>query len=390
MELLKKNLLWMLMVVGMVHATTARNPIVSVLTCSPGSELYSVFGHSALRVQDSLDGRFYDVVYNYGTFQFTDDFYVQFAQGRLDYFLSVSSFGEFQQMYLFDGRGIQEQYLLMTNSDLIRLSDLLMENAQPENATFRYHFFKDNCSTRVWNIIKKASSKPLTIDLDVPQCTFRSAIQTYLNYMPWGDFGIDLALGAPCDDSMQIEDRAFLPDSLLLLLSRTQYGSTPLTSRPMELIPVDAELELPLLNAPVVLSWMILVFVLASGFWMARKGKLRTVPETIFISLVSLVGCLLVFLWFFTDHDTTHQNWNLIWANPLWFYFLFRTPRTCATWERRVAMGFAALLLSLLFFVSWVPQTMHPAIWPFLLTELYILIKIMKPFWFTKHLNEKQ
>jgi hypothetical protein len=387
---MRKHFSLLIVLIFSAQMLVARSPIVSVLTCSPGSELYSVFGHSALRVQDSLDGKFYDVVYNYGTFEFTDDFYLQFAQGRLDYFLSVSSFGEFQQMYLFDGRGIQEQYLLMTNADLIRLSDLLMENAQRENATFRYHFFKDNCSTRVWNIIKKASSKPLIIELDVPQNTFRSAIQTYLDYMPWGDFGIDLALGAPCDDLMQMEDRAFLPDSLLLLLSRTKYGSTPLTARPMELIPVDTELEQPRFNAPVVLSWIIFLFILVWGFLMARKGKLRTVPETIFISLVSLIGCLLVFLWFFTDHDTTHNNWNLVWANPFWLYFLFRTPRSCATWERRVALVFMVVLIGEILFFQWTPQIMHPAIWPFVLAEIYILLKIMKPFWFTKLLNEKQ
>lgn len=390
MEFMRKHLSLLICLILSAQMLVARSPIVSVLTCSPGSELYSVFGHSALRVQDSLDGDFYDVVYNYGTFQFSDDFYVKFAKGRLDYFLSVSSFGEFQQMYLFDGRGIKEQYLLMTNDDLIKLSDLLMENVQPHNATFRYHFFKDNCSTRVWNIIKKASSKPLIVHLDPPKTSFRSAIQTYLNCMPWGDFGIDLALGAPCDDLMQMEDRAFLPDSLLLLLSRTSYGETPLTSRTMELIPVDVDLVLPSMNWPVVCAWGMFFFILFWGIWMGRKGRLRTVPETILISILALIGGLLVFLWFFTDHDTTHNNWNLIWANPFWIYFLFRTPRSCATWERRVALIFMVVLIVELVFFRWTPQTMHPAVWPFVLAELYILLKIMKPFWFTKLLNEKQ
>ncbi len=389
MGALKKFYSTVIILVLATQLILARNPIVSVLTCSSGSELYCVFGHTALRVQDSLNGKFYDAVYNYGTFQFSDDFYLKFAQGRLDYFLSVSSFGEFQQMYLFDGRGIQEQFLRMTNEDLIRLSDLLMENAQPENATFRYHFFKDNCSTRVWNMIKKASSKPLVVELNAPQSTFRSAIQSYLNFMPWGDFGIDLALGAPCDNKMQMEDRAFLPDSLLLMLAHTRYGQSPLTSRTMELIPVDIEPDLPKFNGPFALSWAVFIVTVMTGIWSARKGKLRTIWENVVIAVISLIGCLLVFLWFFTDHDTTHNNWNLIWANPFWFYFLFRTPRSCATWERRVAIIFAAVLLLEMFLVGWTPQTMHRAIWPWILTELYILLKVIKPFWFTKQLHEK-
>ena len=88
MGALKKFYSTVIILVLATQLILARNPIVSVLTCSSGSELYSVFGHTALRVQDSLNGKFYDAVYNYGTFQFSDDFYLKFAQGRLDYFLS--------------------------------------------------------------------------------------------------------------------------------------------------------------------------------------------------------------------------------------------------------------------------------------------------------------
>lgn len=386
---MKKYILILLGFFVMVSTHAEMVPKISVLTCSPGHQLYSVFGHTALRVQDSIDNRAVDLVFNYGTFQFTEDFYYKFAQGRLDYYLSVAPFYEFQQQYLFDGRGIREQYLRMSDADLIRLEQLLFENAEEANATFRYHFFKDNCSVRVWKIIQKASSKPIVIQRSQPNSTFRQAIQTYLNYMPWGDWGIDLALGAPCDDAMTMEDLAFLPDSLEGMLSHAQYGSTPLVTRSMEMIPVDQDLELPSFNGPVVLFVVLLLIILATGFYFSTQGKLRTWLENSIMFFFGLLGMFLLFLWFLTDHDTTHANWNLLWANPIWLYLMIYPPRKCANGQRKISWIQMILSAIALLGFGFLPQSFHPAVLPILGIQFYVLLKIVKPFWFTKQLNEK-
>ncbi len=384
-----KKILALIILCLAITSVKASVPRISVLTCTPGHELYSVFGHSALRVQDTIDNRAVDLVFNYGTFQFTDDFYVKFAKGRLDYYLSVAPFYEFQQQYLFDGRGIREQYLLMSDQDLIRLENLLFENSEEKNATFRYHFFKDNCSVRVWEIIKKASSQPITIHRAEPSSSFRQAIQTYLNYMPWGDWGIDLALGAPCDDAMQMENLAFLPDSLENLLAHTHYGQTPLVTRSIEMIPVDQDLVLPQFNFPVLVNWMLFVLVLVVGFYFTKQGKLRSWMETVMIAIFGVLGLFLIFLWFFTDHDTTHANWNLLWANPIWLYLLWYAPRRCSGLQRKIS--WIQLSLTMLSFLGFgiLPQYFHGAVVPLLLIQVFILLKNVKPFWFTQQLNEK-
>lgn len=394
----------------------AAAPRISVLTCSPGQALYTGFGHSAIRIQDTLQGKPMDLVFNYGTFRFTDEFYLQFAQGRLDYFLAVSPFYEFQETYLFEGRGILEQELLMSSEDLERLTALLIENAEPKNATFRYHFFFDNCSVRVWEIIKKASSQGVTLPALAEHKTFRKAIDHYLTPFPWGDWAIDMALGAPCDEQMQDKDLAFLPDSLLFLLSKAQYGSGPLCAPVAEIIPVDdsiLEMEFEDTSSDTFLGkvgnelfywgrelmhflpphwffiWM-LVFVALSGFWVARKGKLRTWLESAFAIFFGILGSLIVFLWFFTDHDTTHQNWNLLWAHPFWFYLLSCTPRRCGTWMRRVCMVQLVISSVTLLLFFFLPQTFHGTVAVMLLIQVYMMLKSVKPFWFTKALNEKK
>lgn len=375
------------LVLGEIQASVA--PRISVLTCSPGHELYSVFGHTALRVQDTIDSKPLDLVFNYGTFQFTDDFYYKFAQGRLDYYLSVAPFYEFQQQYLFDGRGIREQYLQMSDADLIVLEQLLFENSEEANATFRYHFFKDNCSVRVWEIIKKASSQPIQIQRAQPHSTFRQAIQTYLDYMPWGDWGIDLALGAPCDDKMEMENLAFLPDSLENLLAHAQYGHSPLVARSVEMFPIDQELILPRWNFPFVVNLLLLVMIVGGGIYFSKQGKLRTWLETLTMLIFGWLGLFLIFLWFFTDHDTTHANWNLLWANPIWFYLMWYAPRRCAGWQRKITwIQLSLTLISFLGF-GFLPQSFHIAVLPLLLIQVYTLLKNVKPFWFTQQLNEK-
>jgi hypothetical protein len=207
--------------------------------------------------------------------------------------------------------------------------------------------------------------------------------------MPWGDWGIDLALGAPCDDSMQMENLAFLPDSLENLLAHANYGNSPLVARSMEMIPVDQELILPIFNLPILINWIFVFLVLVSGVYLSRQGKLRSWLETALIGLFGMLSIFLIFLWFFTDHDTTHANWNLLWANPIWLYLLCYAPRRCSGLQRKIS--WIQLSFTLFAFLGFgiLTQRFHWAILPILLIQLFILLKNLKPFWFTQQLNEK-
>lgn len=57
----------------------SKDATISILTCSPGNELYSLFGHTGIRVVDKANNM--DIVFNYGTFDFaTQGFYFKFAR----------------------------------------------------------------------------------------------------------------------------------------------------------------------------------------------------------------------------------------------------------------------------------------------------------------------
>ncbi|RYG03456.1 MAG: DUF4105 domain-containing protein [Chitinophagaceae bacterium] len=129
---------------------------VSILTCGPGEDLYSIFGHSAIRIMDASNGM--DIVYNYGTMEFDDfSFYVKFTRGQMLYYLSYTDMNSFLYEYQVTKRSVTEQELRLTCEDKIRLFGALKLNATDENKYYNYSFLYDNCSTRIRDIISNKS-----------------------------------------------------------------------------------------------------------------------------------------------------------------------------------------------------------------------------------------
>ena len=129
------------------------NTEVSLITVGPGSDLYSKFGHSAIRLNDPDQNL--DIAYNYGTFDFnTPNFYPKFVRGKLDYILSVDPTKPLLRYYFRTGREVIEQKLLLSPSEVQYLADFLAENYKPENRTYQYDFFYDNCATRIRDVLE--------------------------------------------------------------------------------------------------------------------------------------------------------------------------------------------------------------------------------------------
>jgi hypothetical protein len=359
------------------------NARFTLLSCTSGPDLYSIFGHTAIRYEDSLNGRWVDWVFNYGTFEFSDDFYWKFAQGKLDYKLSLEDFGNFQQEYIYTGRGIYEQELLLTVEDKRKLFALLVENYEPQNRTYRYDFFYDNCATRVRDIIRRSSSRSVEFTyVRAKEWTFRDAIQRYLDHMPWSDFGIDLALGMPCDKVMGKEDVMFLPDSLMNDFTYASYGDGVLTSPAIEVLPFEYELGDSSLFTPINVFGLLFFIQILIGGIVFRKYQKYTPVDRLHMLLVGLVGILVFFLWFFTDHTATKWNLNLLWANPINFILVF------VSWKRSWVQAYFKwnTVLLIILVVSWffLPQRLHLAALPMVLGLIFIGLRSWRPGLFAK------
>ncbi|RYG69798.1 DUF4105 domain-containing protein [archaeon] len=358
---------------------------ITLLTCAPGAELYSTFGHTAIRVQDGRTGE--DRVYNYGTFEFGDDFYMKFVRGKLPYFLSIERYDEFLYQYQAESRSIWEQEVLLDCTRRHSLLRALDSNALPQNRQYRYDFLFDNCTTRAGDMILGQAPAPVTTARVVPAeselaPSFRHLIHRYLDSgaQHWSKLGIDLLLGARLDRAVTNREAQFLPEILLQGMAGARGGGTPVVG------PARAVLQLPrpdsgsgILTPGVVFGGLLLVVLVLS--FMPRRGVRVFINAFDFLLFfgTGAVGVLLLFMWLGTNHQLCANNWNLLWALPTHLLaapFLRRDSRLMHWY-----LGASIALLSALL-IGWIflPQQLNTGFLPIvLLLLLRAWLIILKP-----------
>ncbi|KXK39639.1 MAG: DUF4105 domain-containing protein [Saprospiraceae bacterium] len=300
---------------------------ISLLTCSPGDELYSIYGHNALRIRNSITQT--DIVYNYGTFDFnTPGFALKFMRGKLPYLLSTATFEDFMLEYDYFHRSVREQILQLDSLEKISIIQYLNENMLPENRAYKYDFFMDNCATRLRDVLEK-NIQNLTWDTTAASGkTFRQLIKEYQINKPWTNFGIDLIIGAPADNKTTLSQEMFLPDYLEHAVEKATLGREPATRLQMakyELLSFDNPIgKINFLLTPYFLFSLLLLLeiVLFFRFSPLSKNKLIKIYDIIWMVVIFLGALLMLFMWFGTDHIPTTRNLNILWANlliPFWY-----------------------------------------------------------------------
>jgi hypothetical protein len=344
---------------------------LSLLTCAPGTELYSIFGHSSIRVHDPVQR--FDWVFNYGTFDFaTPGFGMKFVQGKLPYYLLSYSMRNFMAEYEDDLRAVREQVLRLTDAQKEAMLQALKRNELPENKFYLYDFFYDNCSSRERDLLRSTLGDKLRLKQPAGKeyGSYRSLIHPYLHDMPWTDFGIQLVLGLPTDKTAGLEGAVFLPDHLFDVLAASEVledgGWKPLVqeSRPLYSPPPVAKPALGFFG-PWIVMWLVLAVAATISFLPFGNARGFRLFDTLLFGATGLLGILMLLFWLATDHEATYANLNMIWALPTHLFF------AVAVWVRRwghlvtkYAFGAAALLILFLLANWFLPQSFHPAVYP--------------------------
>lgn len=358
----------------------------SVLTCGPGTDLYATFGHSAFRLVDPELG--IDQVYNYGTFDFhTPNFYTKFARGKLPYALSRQPFENFLYTYQLEGRWVKEQLLDLSTAEAASLYGFLEENHRPENRYYRYDFLFENCATKIPEVLRNVLGTGLTYSYDhlKEPLTFRELIQKNLRWNSWSSFGIDLALGAVIDREAVGGEYSFLPEYVWSQIQHASLGGSALTARERIILDLPPLKTLSYFTAtPLFWMLMLLAMTLAITWIDLRNGARSRVLDFLLFFLTGSSGLILAFLWFFTDHNATVWNANLLWAFPLnlvlAFVMLFpvlsaRQLRACL-WILLLFLGIAIVIWALGFQVF---SLVLLPVWAALLLRYAYLIHYYKP-----------
>jgi len=354
---------------------------ISLLTCTPGTELYSTFGHSAFRVFDSVNNA--DLVFNYGTFKFDDPkFYNKFVKGKLLYFVSIDTLPSFLAEYDYYKRGITEQAINISCPEKQRLVSLLFENAKEENKYYRYDFNYDNCTTRLRDILEKAAGKQLETKniLPKPNTTFRNLIHIYLDRggQQWSKFGIDMLLGNPMDKKVTNREAMFLPDYLLMAFDSSKLNGQPVVYEKKILLNYFESYKTKSGITPlIVFGVLFLVIAVLSFFTRNTWNVFFKIFDFLLFTFLGLIGFLILFMWFGTEHAMCKNNFNLLWALPTHLpvaFLLFSRKQWVNAYFRFIFFYTIALLLAWFF----LPQQFNTAFLPIvgiILTRSFFLSK---------------
>lgn len=349
---------------------------VSLLTADPGMELYSSFGHSAIRMREiGPEGR--DLVFNFGTFDFdTPNFYGKFATGKLNYMLSVATYDRFIIEYDYYKRGLREQVLDLNQEQKDFLLQHLDAQYDPSRRFYKYDFFYNNCATKIRDAFDIAIGDQLVwSDSIAEEKTFRSLIDEFVLPLPWADFGIDLALGAVIDRPATELEKQFLPiymEQAFANATIVENGvSRPLVKQSRVLLEYPKEAAQQSLLNPTVVFWLLAVVFAVLTLYGFKKGKLMKGLDIAFFGVLGILGVVVTFLWFFTDHSATLWNWNILWAFPGHLVLVWGlVARPNAAWiSSYLLFVLGATVVVLLLWMVGV-QSFYPALVPILLLLL--------------------
>jgi hypothetical protein len=341
-----------------------------LLTCGPGEELYSTFGHTAIRVIDSLTNL--DIVFNYGTFDDSDPyFYVKFTRGIMRYALSAYKFSDFMQEYIADKRSVTEQTLVLNCDEKKYLFDALKENAKEENRYYNYQFYVDNCTTRAKDIIARNANDSIFFKniLPVKARTFRELINDYLDSgdQYWSKFGTDLLLGSNLDKQATNEQAMFLPDYLMKGFDSAILHHQILVSKKKIILKGGIKNVGNKWFTPFIFCSILAFLFISLSF--SRNEVVQKIlhwGDMIFFFLTGLLGLTIAFVWLARVDAVCRNNLNILWALPTNVVMAFLTNRK-QIWARNYFRAVAFIAFILLIGWAWLPQQLNIAFAPLLI-----------------------
>lgn len=349
----------------------------SLLTCGAGEEIYSLFGHTAIRYENFTRG--IDAVFNYGIFSFnTPNFILRFTLGETDYQLGVTSYKQFAYEYTWTGRDVWQQTLNLNAEEKKKLLALLEENYLPQNRIYRYSFFYDNCATRPRDQIERAVQGTLEYADDMTSfqtgISFRDIVHQYTIGHSWARFGIDLCLGSQADKDITRRQMMFAPFYLKDFLAKAQLKNAqgmerPLVSSEDHIIQSPQQTSTEEAPSPLQTAFLLFTIVtIATAYGIYRRKSLWLLDLLLFLA-AGVAGCILAFLASFSQHPAVSPNYLLFLFHPLHLLCLPWMIKRVRKKEKSIYM-WANIIVLTFFILLWgiIPQEFNLAVLPLALS----------------------
>lgn len=353
---------------------------VSLLTCSPGKEIFELYGHTALRVTNltkesdlTQNNRTNDLVFNFGVFSFNQPYFIaRFIKGDTDYTMDAVSFDVFLKSYFRDGRHVEEQILNLNQAESHRLLQALMNLWTQENWSYRYNFFKDNCTTRARDIIEQAMDGHIVYAPSDKNkaISYRSIVHEYTADSPWDEIGQDILLGAEADEPIDGRAQQFVPYHLKKAFSKANIQRADGTCLPLvqqELQHVSDTAAAPAARhiSPTVIAiiWLLITAGIVALRWKKKDTGYLWFYDALPLLLQGCMGVIIAYLFLFSSHPTVNSNWLLIIFNPIPLLYLpvalTKAKKRKKDYYHAIA---AVILLAFCLFAGIIPQDIPTAI----------------------------
>ncbi len=351
---------------------TLQNPKlrISLITCDAGDDIYTIWGHTAIRVTDSIHQT--DIVYNFGSFDFnTPNFVAKFMRGDLNYFISSDSYSNFLYEYQYFGRDVHEQVLKLTPAEKINWQLELQNNMLPANRFYLYNFIGDNCTTRIKDgLFKHAPINNYSIGIR----SYREEVVAapYQNGLGWIGLGIDLLLGAVADQRPNLTQEAFLP--ALLYKKMALNPKLILASNDIKYNTKTAEKGW----APIaILIAILLLYVFVASWNTLLTQRIAKIMDISLLLLIGIGGALVLYMSQFSLHTACHENYNLIWLHPLYLiavllYFISKK------WTGYLGYLFFTVTVLFMMMSHWIPQHFSNTVIVLMMLVLFLQIRLIQ------------
>jgi hypothetical protein len=297
---------------------------VSLLTCSPHEEIYSLYGHSAIRWHQGD----IDLVFNWGMFSFSKPYFaLRFVFGLTDYELAAYPYERFWPYYQQWGSSVTEQVLNLTNDEKRTLQHLLSENLKEENRVYRYNFFYNNCSTKPRDVIEKSIEGQVVYeDKNDFQPTFREMVRECNRNHRWSKFGNDMLLGVKADLATTRQEQEFLPMNLMTDFAHAQIYKDGVYRRLVKeqrllVAPGVQVIEQDFFLTPTEIAVLLLIISICIALYEWKSSRVVKWWDVALMTVQGLVGIVLTVM-IFSQHPTTSLNLNLLLFNPLPLLFI--------------------------------------------------------------------
>jgi hypothetical protein len=290
----------------------SKNTHVSVITCGTGNESYSLFGHTAIRVQDTASA--IDVVYNYGAFDFnTPNFVMKFIKGDLQYFAVAHSYPDFINQYQYEKRSVYEQELNIPVDLKQKLFDNLNTSLASGDSHYTYKFIDKNCTSMVVDIINKTLDTVAIVKNTDTDITYRTILYPYFDGHFYEKLGTSIIFGKKVD---QFGTKIFLPFELQKSLKKVSFQNQPLAQEKKTIIEFINEAPFSWWNNPYT------YFILLSFIVFINKKSI----DLFYLSIVGILGIFFAFVGLYSSHLELGYNYNMLLFNPtllglLYFYW---------------------------------------------------------------------